>query len=367
MYQVGNDHEETYVMGNRMVSFLTESLPTHPGFHHPSVSHLRRQCFIELEKLHNCLEDIALTIDEEQCDKFADDYEPEVESDSDDEEFSTSASLDWATFQDKKSYNRLTQSPTSTVDTTGTASLGSTDSSSADDEIADSSTGSTASNHMERSSKEVSFLLDISTEFLDQIAEEEVDYEVDSEAYDSWAQGDDTASFATSLSSCKGIKCDPARSALQGMWSRARKAQLAQNKGDHFDKKHPLNKNNQSPAVQDPGFCDKTLHTSSPNQLCSKESVVACEIQRFLDASFEYDPAKVFDNAMEQCSSSFGKARDSVSTRPSRSSTPHPFLDTSKRNSTTMRSIESQGLEWPSFEPPRSYRVPNANRHLPEF
>eukprot|EP00535_Pseudo-nitzschia_heimii_P000559 CAMPEP_0197176548 /NCGR_PEP_ID=MMETSP1423-20130617/2430_1 /TAXON_ID=476441 /ORGANISM="Pseudo-nitzschia heimii, Strain UNC1101" /LENGTH=805 /DNA_ID=CAMNT_0042625931 /DNA_START=218 /DNA_END=2635 /DNA_ORIENTATION=- len=88
--------EEMYVMGFRIISFLTECLPEHPGFKPASLVQERSKH--ELEDLRNCLRDVALKIDECVCNKFVEDGDMFLDSllssemdeeDADDENEST--------------------------------------------------------------------------------------------------------------------------------------------------------------------------------------------------------------------------------------------------------------------------------------
>ena len=92
LYQNENGNlEETYVMGYRIVSFLTECLPKHPGF--ASAPDIRRRAKVELDLLKECLEDVALQIDEETCNTFVDDFDPLfVVGDDDDDSVTESSS-----------------------------------------------------------------------------------------------------------------------------------------------------------------------------------------------------------------------------------------------------------------------------------
>ena len=59
------------MMGFRIISFLTECLPEHPGFKRASLVQERSKH--ELEHLRKCLRDVALKIDECVCNKFVED------------------------------------------------------------------------------------------------------------------------------------------------------------------------------------------------------------------------------------------------------------------------------------------------------
>lgn len=70
---INDEHqlEEIYVMGFRIVSFLSKCLPKHPGF--SSSPLIQKRSKSELDLLWKCLEDVALRIDEFVCNQFVDD------------------------------------------------------------------------------------------------------------------------------------------------------------------------------------------------------------------------------------------------------------------------------------------------------
>lgn len=85
-----------YLMGHRIVSFLTKCLPRHPGL--GRAPHVRQQSKQELDNLQKCLESVALLIDEHVCNQFVDDGDVFLDSmlaaemdEEDDEEEKTSA------------------------------------------------------------------------------------------------------------------------------------------------------------------------------------------------------------------------------------------------------------------------------------
>jgi hypothetical protein len=383
MYQDGSELEETYIMGYRMVSFLTECLPRHPGYRRPSVNNLRKQKLWELDHLQVCLEALALKIDEEQCNKYAEDFDPLVHvdnsdsSDSEDEEVTAAASNGWVAFADSKNEKPQADSPTSTVTTSGTSSFEALDCYSSDDSMPERKID--FSDYEEDSHGRESLLDDLSTDFLEKVANEKVEYESDSDAADSWAQGEDAESVSPTLSSGQGIICDPARIALKTLMS-------------HVPHSHPLSpiKSEDSDMVNT--FLEDELSTSrrpdppaevsiipSPGKKedpeghdyflpkdrnvvrqCPRESAVACEIQRFLDSSFEYDPSRVFDSSMDRLndvspSKSYvleerGASRGGASSLP--------MAPANKANS-----LFPADNGWVNFEStressPRSYRVP---------
>lgn len=318
MYEAGGDLEEAYIMGHRMVSFLTECLPNHPGFRRPSSAELRKKSLRDLESLQHCLEDLAFQIDEEQCNKFAEDFDPivhEEDSDTDDDDISVAERNDWASFGWTGQEKRQVVSPTSTVATSGTASMEIAEYSSSDDSMPDRRID--FSDYEEDTTDHASFVMELGTEFLEKVAREDVQYESDSEAADSWAQGDDADSFAPSCSSGQGIMCDPARIAFRQMkLGTSKPNSLSPIKCEDSDRSQSSQEEAVSRTRPDPPVgvsmlpcregCEDfeqpiVCKTSSIRQSdLAKESTVASEIQRFLDASFEYDPISVFDSSMER-------------------------------------------------------------------
>ena len=308
-----------------MVSFLHDCLPTHPGYRQPTVAHLRKQCLWELDHLQICLHDLALTIDEVQCNKFAEDFDPLVhvgddddDSDSDDAEVSAAAMTGWADFGDIKSHNPLVESPTSTVATSGTSSLEAADPYFSDDGIPERKID--FSDYDEDLPAGPSFLMELGTDFLKKVANEEVEYESDSEAADSWAQDEDARSFASSFSTSQGggIICDPARIAFRDLMRHIPQTRpFIPIQSENGDGSVTSSEDTSSPPRRpDPPVQVFGIHSvetrfgkegrsfleNDRNLIRQRpiESAVACEIQRFLDASFEYDPSRVVDSSIEQ-------------------------------------------------------------------
>jgi len=183
-------------MGHRIVSFLTECLPQHPGLGRaPLVRHRSKQ---ELNLLKKCLEDVALRIDEQVCNHFGDDGDlfldsmliGEMDKDEYEEDGTSSSSsspdaakqpdsdavfdfeANWVDFSEaafgvdntknskfvsfaKDLERKSAESPTAetigTTGTTGTGSLGPTDNSYAN---CDSSRNSEGNEEIRRSSAE---------------------------------------------------------------------------------------------------------------------------------------------------------------------------------------------------------------------
>lgn len=280
LYQSGSDLEETYVMGYRIVSFLTECLPHHPGLR--SAPDIRQRARSELDLLRKCLEDVALQIDEETCNNFADDFDPlgiigdDEDDDSVSETTSPSQSVgtstpgdasknkhrmvrfeDWHAFpEDEKDWQReSSESPSAeTVGTTGTGSVETTD-------LGRMSTAEEDSplrpHSIERHNVDLNttvevdqivleddeedldaafpslhnhyFRRHVQLDFLEQISREEVPYETDSEAADSWAQTPNDVHPLAPSSSGVSPTCDPARIAFRELMNRLRQQATLQN------------------------------------------------------------------------------------------------------------------------------------------
>ena len=275
-------------MGHRMISFLTESLPKHPGFRLEEVSELQIDIEHELQLLKECLDDIAIQIDEEQCDQYVADFDPILDDSSADESLSESSSTNWTAFEgwadsEQKIRSQRTYSPTSeTVATSGSASVEPFDLSSSYDSgeterlrVLDSSnSGETSPRHV--------YTMETGTEFLDRIAREDVHYENDSDAADSWAQDNDSIEIDPSTSSASGITCDPARLAFRELLkvSQLKESPERTNQRNSKDSMYPY---------------DDTICPYD-------ERAVEIEIQNYLNSD-EGDPTKVFESSMEKLKS----------------------------------------------------------------
>jgi hypothetical protein len=131
--------------------------------------------------------------------------------------------------------------------------------------------------------------MDFGTDFLERIAKEDVRYETDSDAADSWAQDND--SLAPSASSA-GITCDPARLAFRELLNRMPRVSLVKESPKRATKRHD------PPATK---YLD--------------ERSVETEIQKYLDSE-EEDPSNVIESSMEKLkksSQSKSPARDETS------------------------------------------------------
>ena len=301
--------EEMYVMGHRIISFLTESLPRHPGL--SRAPDVRERAKYELDLLWKCVEDVALQIDENICNQFIDDGDLLIDAYDDDDDdndndndndadvsghehnlsilndksessFAKSSkninTAKMVRFENCVSFpngkletdeivrhdRKLVESPTSeTVVTSGTESLEPLDTSymgllppditykyknidetSRDrnftianvctigndrfDDIDDDSFGIDDfydDNQNDSSSLSSRCLYTnvkrVRLDFLDKISQEEVVYETDSEAADSWANGGDFGTGGTCLASSSGsLTCDPARIAFRDLMNR---------------------------------------------------------------------------------------------------------------------------------------------------
>jgi len=231
MYQNGEALEETYVMGNRMVAFLTEDLTAHPEFHNRSTAGRRKQSFKQLKELQTCLDDVALKIDEIYADNFVENFDPllneSVGYDSDDDVMPGSSLFAWAQLGNKFGIGDKLQveSPARTVDTSGSESWEASDDASSDEDdmparriiFSDEVDEPNSNFHPP----------ELGTEFLELIASETVDFETDSEAMDSWAHSEQREGHAGDLSSSdysqtQRVICDPAKLALFGFTMKAK-------------------------------------------------------------------------------------------------------------------------------------------------
>ena len=77
--------EDAYVLGHRLVTFLSTALPRHPGYH--SSLDQRMRCVTETVYIRTQLKRLALKIDEEQLNRFMEnEYEPPETDDDEDED-----------------------------------------------------------------------------------------------------------------------------------------------------------------------------------------------------------------------------------------------------------------------------------------
>jgi hypothetical protein len=294
MHLTGADLEETYIMGHRMLSFLTEWLPKHPEYLRPEASAVRTQSREQLELLREVLFDLELQIDEEQCNRFVADFDPIVDDDSDDEEdFPLSnphQPQDWVDFAAWRDAQRKTDSPTSeTVTTTGTGSIDHFDTSSDESDRDVERKLNFSDYEVPSPSPKRMYTMELDSDFLDRIANEDVTYETDSEAADSWAQ--DYDSVARSASSVPGITCDPARLVFRDLLERVPTSRQADS------------------VMQTP----KAVRATSPSEKSEKsqrrvqfrmadEEEVESEIEKYLNSSDELDPETFIESSMQRLS-----------------------------------------------------------------
>ena len=218
-----DDPEMNYVMGNRILNFLTECLPTHPDYQKPLAFKIRNKIRQAAESLTICLEDIAISIDERVCNQVVD-FGPEFDSilmkNGDDDDTVSTCSTQyngpikqtWPPFEAK-----FGDSPTTTLTTIGTESERHSDLSSSfddsdhDDKDKESNFPDFADNEEE---EEMPFFIHESNseweDYLFRVANEDFPFECDSDADDSWAQNEQL-DFSTSefLQFDIGSACDP--------------------------------------------------------------------------------------------------------------------------------------------------------------
>jgi len=271
------DLEDTYLMGHRLFAFHAHALPKHPEYKNRAVTRLRAKSMKDLEWIRERLSEIALRIDEEQLNKFIlHDFEPEPDDDlstSSEEadagqQWGSQGEVQWANFDTDKN----TSSPASFIfdpfdlsgDTEDTSTTSNEASSSqdvwsdpepsvgADPEVlfpapfsypvpehevsADDSQEEKEEQppeenpeprvyvelHGEEDEEDYRYMLSeerMATAFLKSIANEDVQYETDSEAHDSWAQDGDSLALS-GASSGTALTCDPARIALREIMNR---------------------------------------------------------------------------------------------------------------------------------------------------
>eukprot|EP00980_Cylindrotheca_fusiformis_P008320 scaffold1739_cov109-Cylindrotheca_fusiformis.AAC.12 len=235
MWKKKGDHdlEYIYVLGHRILSFLTVYLPSHPDFSKPRSWNLRNKCRREVKTLKLCLEDIAVLIDELYCNQCLDsvpDFENSLfhfQQNQDSVYKSDKFHVEnWTAFSEcRGAENPLKKdSPHTTPSTIGSESdTSSSDGSEANaelNEISDS-TDNTNDDDEEEEGGKILLSLDFSEsveedEYLYQVANEYVPFEVDSDASDSWAQGDPGRSSSFfSYGNGNSLTCDPAEIAFR--------------------------------------------------------------------------------------------------------------------------------------------------------
>jgi hypothetical protein len=226
-------------MGHRMIAFLSIFLPRHPDYLSPSVSESRLKCIQELKLLQKCLEVVALRIDEDQLNTFiCDDFDPIPDDDDDESDGSVEwknapahpsplkrqeprgqqqrqhqdpSNGKWEPFANAEVERQVVDSPT--AETAGTTSDDDSDA----ELIQHQHYGFEVHGQILQSTSSPSYVFRLDEYYLDKIASEEVRYELDSEAADSWAQDGDTVGSETSGF---GVTYEPARSSLGEVFNR---------------------------------------------------------------------------------------------------------------------------------------------------
>jgi hypothetical protein len=335
--------EEIYVMGFRIIAFLTECLPQHPELSRAPFVQDRSEK--ELVLLRKCLNEVALRIDEIVCNEFVDDGDLFIDSmiAAEMEKEDTEQLESWVNFDefkkleqkstDVKNRRKLSESPTSeTVGTSGTESLESLDSSHAKSNSSINSSKEKMARRIPEREKSVKAIEEIeedyfsdddrviredrfemdelltemddlsvssyssqpfkllkksvSLDFLKTIACEPVLYETDSDAADSWANGDDnTTRSRPCLPSSTGETptSDPARIAFRSLMDKLPHKSILQ----RGSKASLSNKILVPPRPSSPTFSDVMEERDSITAASiddeSLDEVVEREIQEYLD------------------------------------------------------------------------------------
>jgi hypothetical protein len=215
MYESRSNPEEIYVMGYRLIAFYTQALPKHPHYRSidPSVSNLREKTLVDLDWIRKRLAVISLRIDEQQLNQYilhevTATCEPRHDTDThwesfsgwtcNDEERPTQIKEIGESVVDKSLVTKRStmELPQEHADDPGDIiDLESDDDTSVDSD-SDSLTGGDGGDQavvfeMVLWSQKTNHTRDAGdSSFLRAIAREEVKFESDSEAADSWAQND---------------------------------------------------------------------------------------------------------------------------------------------------------------------------------
>jgi 3-methyladenine DNA glycosylase AlkC len=239
------DLEDTYIMGHRLVAFLAQALPQHPEYATKPVTAFRRQASHDLVWIRLRMREIALKIDEDELNKYiSNDFDPILEDDSSVSSDEADTGSPWEAFPAFDPFDLSSDESVPQGADTDSSSLTQSLDFSSGAEVGDESTIKNAVREDSypdpelENEPEAYFELDDSDEelehpvrytlqerldasFLKQIACEEVRFETDSEAVDSWAQ--DGESGVSGTSSGTGVTCDPARIAFRELLNRAPK------------------------------------------------------------------------------------------------------------------------------------------------
>lgn len=262
----GNDLEAIYVMGNRLIHFLTEALPMHPSYmkRDPVITRLRDKSFQSLVRIKKQMDAIALRIDEEELNKYIlHDFDPFADE-SDDDSCSSAGSdvnqafptglgrgqskdaIQWESF-DGWSFDLPAKMTTSQSDdfVLHNALFKSADESGDTEESSEASFQDSDSCGQEP-------IYSYGLEFLKQISSEAVKFETDSEADDSWAQESEEELEIERGESDGDTSYDPARIALQELiinkrlLQKCNDLQNGKGAGGYYDEQLDDSKENQS-------------------------------------------------------------------------------------------------------------------------
>lgn len=189
--------EDAYVMGHRLQTFLLVALPQHPDFN--STQYCTRDLFFLQAKL----QEIALKIDEEELNLFMDcDFDPVCQDEEEDNSLEEPA---WESFGEE--FPDVVETDTSSCEFVNNSSESEED-------------GDLHQLYLFDIEPSTEYTLNepvAASDFLKRIANENVRFETDSEAVDSWAQDGNSAA---TLSSGAQLMCDPARIAFQSIMSK---------------------------------------------------------------------------------------------------------------------------------------------------
>lgn len=248
----GTDLEETYVMGHRLVSFLSVALPKHVEYRNTAMQSLRNKSFQDLLMIQQEMEALAVKIDEDHLNRYIMNFDP-VQEDDDDSSTSSDESDNlsfsdlaketdtWESFEGGWSYDLSSGDETPVVTDTDVSA----DSHDArqchgrrghgarrarDGDSDDEDDAPDPEPHLdfdeddegeEERVRDLRYSLKdaLADSILEQIADEAVRFETDSEAVDSWAQDGDSNALS-GASSGTALTYDPARLAFREIMNR---------------------------------------------------------------------------------------------------------------------------------------------------
>jgi len=270
------DTEATYVMGNRLVIFLSSALPKHPEYRVQAVSVPRQKSFKDLLWIQHQMQALALKIDEDFLNCYImNDFDPLAEDDDDstttDDSFSDLAAKNsqqpWESFEGGWSYDLSSgdEAPVATdTDVSTDTTIPPTSKRRSRDGRRDFIPRRV---HLQRESDsedeeeeyspdpEIDFVKDdddeekepvlryaivdsMASSILDKIADEDVCFETDSEAVDSWAQDGDSSALS-GASSGTAVTYDPARIAFREIMNRLPRSNAAYSRKEGEPPPHP--------------------------------------------------------------------------------------------------------------------------------